>query len=76
MSSSSYQEDLERVESSLRRGIVECYSVEGKYPESIEYLEQNYGIYVNKDQYLIHYEYMGANLYPDFMVYLKGESYE
>lgn len=73
MDQSQSQEDQERVNKSIEKGILECYAVEGKYPKSFAYLSKNYGIYVNKEQYIVHYEYQGANLYPNYMVYVKGE---
>ena len=41
-----------------------CYSIEGEYPPDIEYLESNYGVKINHDKYLVHYEYFGANIRP------------
>ena len=41
-----------------------CYSIEGEYPPDIEYLENNYGVKINRDKYVVHYEYFGANIRP------------
>lgn len=67
------KEDLQRVQKSIKAGILECYSVEGKYPESLTYLQKHYGVYINQKQYLVHYTYQGANLYPEISAYRKGE---
>lgn len=74
METNQDQEDIQRVQESIKKGVLECYAVEGKYPESLSYLEKNYGVYVNEERYLIHYNYQGANLYPDYTIYVKGET--
>ncbi len=74
MNQSQSQEDEQRVNESIKKGILECYAVEGKYPKSFAYLSKHYGIYVNEEKYMVHYEYQGANLYPSYMVYVKGEN--
>lgn len=45
-----------------------CYSIEGEYPPGIEYLEENYGVKINRDKYVVHYEYFGANIRPTVTV--------
>lgn len=65
--------DLSRVKQNIKDGIVECYAIEGKYPESIEYLKDNYGVYFNDESYQIHYRYLGLNMMPEFDVFTKGD---
>ena len=65
--------DLSRVKQNIKDGIVECYAIEGKYPESIEYLKDNYGVYFNDKSYQIHYRYLGLNMMPEFDVFIKGD---
>ena len=67
-------EDLDRVTSAVREGIIECYAVEGKYPDSLQYLCDNYGVYYNEDLYQIHYRYLGMNIMPEYKVFVKGEN--
>ena len=49
-----------------------CYSIEGEYPPDIEYLENNYGVKINRDKYVVHYEYFGANIRPTVTVMEKA----
>lgn len=65
-------EDFKRVEANLASSIIACYSIEGSYPESLEYLRNNYGLYFNEDLYQIHYRFLGDNLMPEFKVFNKG----
>ena len=51
-----------------------CYSIEGEYPPDFEYLEENYGVRVNHDRYIVHYEYFGANIRPTITVAERDRS--
>lgn len=68
----SSNEDLKRVEDSVKNAIIECYSIEGSYPQDLEYLQKEYGVYINNDRYRVHYEYVGSNVMPEYVVYRKG----
>ena len=60
--------DLGQIESAVRNGCLLCYAVEGKYPRSIEYLIDQYGLCVDLDRYYVGYKVEGANLMPDIRV--------
>jgi hypothetical protein len=38
--------------------------VEGRYPESIAYIEENYGIYIDRSRYVVDYEIFASNIMP------------
>lgn len=61
-------EDKKQLEDTLQKAVVACYSIEGAYPPSIEYLVETYGIHYNEEKYIIKYEYYGSNLIPDITV--------
>ena len=48
---------------------VQCYTIEGRYPANIEYLRENYGLAVDSDRYVIHYQRLGQNLLPKIAVF-------
>lgn len=62
---SSEAESRKVLEDSLNKAIVSCYALEGAYPESVEYLEENYGLTYDKDKYSIGYITFASNFYPD-----------
>ncbi|MEG0360488.1 MAG: hypothetical protein RR602_02555 [Longicatena sp.] len=66
-------EDSQRAKVAIQKAARECYSIEGAYPKSIEYLKKNYGLYIQSDKYNIRYTYVGANIMPDTDVFKKGE---
>ena len=61
-------EDKAQLETALTRAAVACYAAEGAYPPSVEYLEEHYGIQINKDLYTVKYEVIASNLMPDITV--------
>ena len=60
---------------SLRESIidaaVQCCAVEGSYPSSISHLEEDYGLVINRDDYIVQYEYLGDNIPPSVIVKVK-----
>lgn len=65
---SSIKNQQESLENALSRDIVQCYSIEGRYPPSLSYLEQHYGLTYDKDTFFVDYMPIAANLYPDVTV--------
>ena len=59
---------LESLERTLQRNIVQCYALEGAYPPSDTYLEEQYGFVYDKSRFYVDYKSIGANIYPDVMV--------
>ncbi|MBQ9059483.1 MAG: hypothetical protein IJ125_09890 [Atopobiaceae bacterium] len=45
-----------------------CCAVEGSYPSSLDYLEENYGLSVNHNDYVITYEAYAGNVMPSVVV--------
>ena len=39
----------ESLKEAVIKGAVQCYSVEGRYPESLSYMEKHYGLEYDKD---------------------------
>ncbi|WP_026516399.1 hypothetical protein [Butyrivibrio sp. MC2021] len=62
----------ESLESALSRDIVQCYAIEGRYPPSLEYMEEHYGLVYDKEIFFVDYQPIGANLYPDVTVISIG----
>lgn len=55
----------------IARSAVQCYAIEGFYPPDIEYLENNYGLVVDYDKYVISYNVFASNIMPDVEVFFK-----
>lgn len=46
----------------------QCCAIEGSYPASLDYLEQNYGLTINHSDYVVSYEYFAGNVMPSVVV--------
>ncbi|MBQ5318724.1 MAG: hypothetical protein J6K17_06490 [Oscillospiraceae bacterium] len=62
------------VYNTIMNGAVLCYSIEGEYPPSLDYLKENYGIILDSDKYMVDYRYFGANIRPTIVVTEKTEA--
>lgn len=52
---------------------VQCCSIEGNYPQDLEYLKVNYGLQIDGDKYIVVYEAVGSNVMPQVTVLEKGK---
>ena len=52
----------------ITRDIIHCYSVEGSYPPSLEYIEEHYGLTYDHKRFLIDYQPIGSNLMPNVTI--------
>lgn len=68
---SKESENLNILSDAIRRSAVQCYAIEGFYPPNIEFLENNYGLVVDHDKYVVSYNVFASNIMPDIDVYLK-----
>ena len=64
--------DMEKQAASIEKTIydraLQCYVIEGSYPESLSYLEENYGLAVNKEDYTVVYTPYAENQPPEIKV--------
>ena len=63
-------ESLSITETNIRRAVMSCYAEEGRYPESIEYLKENYGLYIS-DDFIVDYSIFADNIMPQIFVMRK-----
>lgn len=59
---------LASIKNAVLSSAVQCYAVEGCYPASLGYLEDNYGLQLNHQQYIVDYEVFASNILPDVVV--------
>ncbi len=55
----------------IQRASVQCYAIEGRYPASIDYLVENYGLQIDSKKYVVFYEGFASNIMPDITVSLR-----
>lgn len=57
-------ENLKMTQRALDRAVVNCYAVEGAYPSDVSYLEEHYGLIIDRQKYIVTYETIGSNIRP------------
>lgn len=68
MVNTNVEREKEILENAIDRSITQCYALEGVYPNDLTYLEENYGLIYNKNQFFVDYQYIGGNLRPDITI--------
>ena len=59
------------IRAAVQRSALQCYAVEGAYPPDLQYLEDNYGLQVNKKDFYVTYEAFASNLPPTVRVTVR-----
>ncbi len=72
MNAKSEAEEEKLVLSAIRRGIVTCYAIEGRYPASLDELCARCGIVYDKTRYAVSYDVFAPNVPPSVSVRLIG----
>jgi len=68
MTDGNASREKEILQNAIDRSITQCYALEGIYPDSLEYLEEEYGLTYNKEHFFVDYQYIGSNLRPDITI--------
>lgn len=61
-------EGADTLRRAITRACVQCYAIEGRYPPSVEYLTERYGVQIDEEQYYVFYSGFASNLMPDITV--------
>ncbi|MBR0410514.1 MAG: hypothetical protein IJI25_05870 [Eubacterium sp.] len=65
------EESAVAIENAVARSALQCYVVEGVYPPDLSYLEDNYGLQVNKKDFYVRYDAFASNIPPSIKVINK-----
>lgn len=50
---------------------MQCLALEGAYPPTLEYLEREYGLVINRDDYVVTYVAYASNVMPSVQVVVR-----
>lgn len=67
------EQQRQATEDAIRRAAVSCYSIEGVYPQKIDYLESHYGLTIDTEKFSVEYQVIGDNILPTIIVGIRGE---
>ncbi len=56
------------IEELVMRSAIHCYAMEGAYPVDVAYLEENYNLNIDTENYTVYYELAASNKAPTIMV--------
>ena len=62
---------LSEVRDTVLSYVAQCYALEGDYPPDLEYLAENYGLQLDKERYIYHYDMYASNILPDVRVFAR-----
>ena len=65
---SAESEGRRMLEQNLNKAIVSCYSLEGAYPQRLDYLKENYGLIYDEEKYAVNYVVFADNIMPDITI--------
>ena len=66
-------EQARLLKDALRRASASCYANEGRYPPTLDYILQNYGVVVNEDKFVVTYSAFAQNIMPTINVVERGK---
>ena len=67
------EESIQAIRNTIMEKSLQCYVIEGAYPDDITYLEEHYGLIVNKNDYYVVYRPIAENLPPQISVVHRNE---
>ena len=62
---------LSEVRDTVLSYVAQCYALEGDYPPDLDYLAENYGLQLDKERYIYHYDMYASNILPDVRVFAR-----
>jgi hypothetical protein len=65
---SSRAEGRRLLEDSIRNAVIRSYASKGQFPDTITYIEDNYGIFIDRTRFVVHYRIHAPNRMPDITV--------
>lgn len=69
------EQELKQIEQAIKNAAVQCYALEGAYPPSYAYLEENYNVSVNTEKYMVDYKCFASNIAPSITVLPKNMNF-
>jgi len=67
-SQSTSAEEMRIARDSLFRAVISCYALEGRYPESYDYIKEHYGVRINEEKFVVYYDIFASNIMPDITI--------
>ena len=56
------------IRQTILNAAMQCAAIEGSFPTNLSYLEDNYDLRINHQDYVVIYEVLGSNVLPSIVV--------
>ena len=73
LSAGSKKEERQHLEDALRRAALSCYASQGYYPPDVGYIEERYGIQIDRENFAVFYDVFAENIMPQIDVVVLHE---
>ena len=68
LSQSHNEESINAIRNAISRASVQYYALQGRYPHCVEYLAEHFGLLLDFERFIIHFEVSGSNIPPQIIV--------
>ena len=65
----SRSEGVRLLQDALHRVAIHSYAVNGHFPPSLAYIEENYDIFIDRTRFVVWYDVFASNIVPDIRVF-------
>lgn len=65
---SAKEQGAASIRNTVLNAALQCAAIEGSFPTNLAYLEENYDLRVNHDDYVVIYEVLASNAVPSVVV--------
>lgn len=72
LANTTSEEGVLATQQAIQRAAVLCYASEGFYPPTLAYIEENYGVQIDYDTYVVAYDIFASNIMPSVRVVARG----
>jgi len=69
LSNTQDDKQLEIARDAIMKAAVQCYALESQFPQSLQYLVDNYGLTLDETKFVYHYRVIGSNMVPEIKVF-------
>jgi hypothetical protein len=59
------------VQHAVESAAIQCFALEGAFPPNLEYLEQHYGLKLDRQRYIYDYNVFASNIKPEINIFSK-----
>jgi type II secretory pathway pseudopilin PulG len=68
VSANAKEQGASSIRNTILDSAMQCAAIEGSFPTNLSYLESNYHLHINHDDYQVIYEALGSNVVPSVVV--------